>query len=651
MVPSNSDAFPFSGPTLRTVRPPEVTNRAGAKEKQDHSFPPKSKAGARLILIAVFLLSALYMAKELKRGWVPHDEGTFAQSAERVLQGQLPHRDFDEGYTGGLTYLNALAFRLLGTNLASLRYAMYLFFLAWVPATYYVASRFVSSPVAGAVTVLAVAWGPPNYSAAMPSWYNLFFATFGIAALLRYTETEERRWLLAASLCGGFSFLFKVTGLYFVAGVLLFLVLREQVTPSTKPAGRIENILYRIFVVFSVLLYEALLFNLLRQAESDKVFFSLWLPNLAVGAAIVWIEIRLEGRRGGRFAFLFSEIALLAAGFSIPIFVFLVPDLLGGSVAQSAKQFFFLTAHQVTQVRAYPPAVRAVYGILANVLFIALAFLTPPRIKNAFGILVLLSVPFTLFLIRVKEPLYVVGWGAVWILVPIVLILGVTLMVRWWALRQLSAIEVQQLFLVLSVAASCSLIQFPLTATVYLCYVAPLIILAATALVGCVPRPPRLPLVGAAIFLLLYVILDVQPGFVYAMGREYAPDMQTARLTLPRAGGLRVFPESAQTYEQLGVVLGRHAKGEYIYAAPDCPEVYFLYGFRNPTRTLFDFQEGPVGRIQRILAAVNEHDIQVVVLNREPQFSGPVPPDLRAALEYQFPNRAEVGKFEVRWKN
>lgn len=123
------------------------------------------------------------MARELKRGLVPWDEGVLAESAERVLHGELPHRDYHEIYTGGLSYLNAAAFRAFGTNLVSMRYMLFLFLLAWVPASYYVASRFVSAPVASAVTLLAVVWGPPNCSAAMPSWYNLFFATFGLASL------------------------------------------------------------------------------------------------------------------------------------------------------------------------------------------------------------------------------------------------------------------------------------------------------------------------------------------------------------------------------------------------------------------------------------------------------------------------------------
>ena len=61
-------------------------------------------------------------------------------------------------------------------------------FLAWVPAVFYIASRFVRPLAAGGITLLAVAWSLPNYSAAMPSWYNLFLATFGVAALFRFLE-------------------------------------------------------------------------------------------------------------------------------------------------------------------------------------------------------------------------------------------------------------------------------------------------------------------------------------------------------------------------------------------------------------------------------------------------------------------------------
>ena len=126
---------------------------------------PAPPTGKTFVLLVVWAISAAYAITWIDHGWIPHDEGTLAQSAERVLTGELPHRDFDEGYTGGLSFLNAAAFRVFGVNLLSLRIPLLLFFLAWVPALYYISSRFVTPVAAGATVLLAVAWSVPTYPA------------------------------------------------------------------------------------------------------------------------------------------------------------------------------------------------------------------------------------------------------------------------------------------------------------------------------------------------------------------------------------------------------------------------------------------------------------------------------------------------------
>jgi len=71
---------------------------------------PPFAARPAAVLIVVWIGSALYVGARLNRGWVPHDEGALGHSAERVLAGQLPHRDFDETCTGGLSFLNGIPF-------------------------------------------------------------------------------------------------------------------------------------------------------------------------------------------------------------------------------------------------------------------------------------------------------------------------------------------------------------------------------------------------------------------------------------------------------------------------------------------------------------------------------------------------------------
>jgi hypothetical protein len=616
----------------------------------------KAYSRGRLLFALVFVVSALYMAQELRRGWVPSDEGTLAECADRILRGELPHRDYHEGYTGGLSYLNAAAFRLFGTNLASMRYMLFLFFVAWIPAFYYAASRFVSAPVASAVTLLAVAWGPPNYGAAMPSWYNLFFATFGLAALLRYIEVQTGRWLLLAGVCGGISFLFKLPGLFFVNGALLFLVFREQIAPSAKPTDRPDSLWYRIFVVTSILLYEALVFAMLRKLANSATYLYFWVPELAIGGAVIWHEFYVARNRSHRFHFLSHELLLFGFGVAIPIGLFLVPYLLTGSVGLLVRDVFAVSGRVIGHAYMRPPVLWFLEGCVVNLLLGGVVLLTRSKTAPGFWEVVLLGtplallIPAALFLARQTKYFYQLVWSTIWVLAPLIVVLGAGLLVRWCLRNRLGSLQRQRLLLTLSVMAACSLIQFPFSNTIYFCYIAPLVLLSATTLVSLMDKPPRLAVSGIMCFCFLFAVFELTPGFVYHLGVQYAPDTQTVRLSLPRAGGLRVTAETAHEYEELDRLIRQHGRGEYIFAKPDSPEVYFLSGFHDPTGIFFDFYEDASGRTQRALAAIQSHNINLVVLNHRPPFSGPIADDLKTALERDFPNRADAGDFEVRWK-
>jgi hypothetical protein len=87
-----------------------------------------------------------------------------------------------------------------------------------------------------------------------------------------------------------------------------------------------------------------------------------------------------------------------------------------------------------------------------------------------------------------------------------------------------------------------------------------------------------------------------------------------------------------------------------MYAAPDCPEVYFLSGLESPTRHYFDYAEDPRDYSKRTLSVLDSLNVNTVAINRDPQFSGPMSPALYGSLQERFPNSTEIGKFEVRWK-
>ena len=92
-----------------------------------------------------------------------------------------------------------------------------------------------------------------------------------------------------------------------------------------------------------------------------------------------------------------------------------------------------------------------------------------------------------------------------------------------------------------------------------------------------------------AAFSALFAIFVFRPGFLTYMYRGYHSDEQTSALMLPRAKGLRVSQQDAATYDELIPFVQHLAAGRHLLAGPECPEVYFLSGLKNPTTILFDF--------------------------------------------------------------
>jgi hypothetical protein len=241
-----------------------------------------------------------------------------------------------------------------------------------------------------------------------------------------------------------------------------------------------------------------------------------------------------------------------------------------------------------------------------------------------FGVPIAVLIPATLLLARQVSGFYMMVWNTIWVLAPLAVVLGMGLLVRGSFLSRISPVQRQRLFLVVAATATTSLIQFPFTIPIYFCYIAPLLLLSVTAIVSLTDRPPVVAVAGAMCFCCLYAVFELTPGFIYDLGIKYTADIQTVRLSLPRGGGLRVSAATAREYEELDSLIRQHARGAYILAKPDSPEVYFLSGFHDPTGIFFEFYEDSSVRTHRALAAIQLHNINLVVVNHHPPFGGSI---------------------------
>jgi hypothetical protein len=316
--------------------------------------------------------------------------------------------------------------------------------------------------------------------------------------------------------------------------------------------------------------------------------------------------------------------------------------LLSQSVMALLRGVFILPAKRLAFAMIPAQTTNIVTVFLFLVLVVLIAFASDGKGRHLWAGILVLALAWALWISAKVESVYEAAWFALAIAIPVTVVQGAALLGASRSAKQLTFDRQQQLMLILCVAGLVTLVQFPFSVAMYFCYVAPVAVLAVTSLLNSMERSPRFVLGALLVFYLLFGIERLNPVL--------NPVTQTAPFTLPRVGGLSVYPEAAQLYQELIPVIQAHAVGTFTYAAPDCAEVYYLSGLLNPTRTLFDFLDNPEGRNARILYALESSGVNTVTINKgETQFSGPIDSALLESLEDRYPHSAEIGHFEVRW--
>jgi Dolichyl-phosphate-mannose-protein mannosyltransferase len=592
------------------------------------------------VLVLAWTASAFWVWHYVDRGWWPNNGGAFGLSAERVLAGELPHRDFDEIYTGGVSFLNALAFKVLGTSMTAMRRVLFVFFLAWIPSVYWIATRFAGALVAGLMTLLAAGWSMCIYTEPIANWYNLFFATFGLASLLRWFETGRRRWLAVVGACAGLSILAKIVGIFFLIAACATVLFTEQTANRQKPApddGRrsAPATAYRVGIALALCAGVFLLGAIVFRWHGTAGLLHFVLPNALLAAVLVRNEIAgPAGSATTRFREHVRLMAPVVLGLAAVVLPFLVPYAMTGSLGDLVNGLFVAPRKRL-DVMVIPPPMFS----WASLPVLAMLAWVPrwPR-RPAWLLAGALAVAGVAWIVgrdpNEVEPPLVESLRAI---APAAVVAGtLPLIFR----RTRDDLRSAPVFASLAVTGFCSLVQFPVAMPIYFCFVIPLALLAALAVFDERRSAARASLVVA---ILTYLVLAISAV-------EHIHEEDVAKLDVDRAGGILVKPGDAKQYRELVELVRSLAGGDAIYATPDCPEVYFLSGSRSPTRTSYDFFDEPEGRVRRIEESLVRNGVRVVVLNRLPQFSGPPPAELLARLAEAYPQTAVVGNFEVRWK-
>jgi hypothetical protein len=213
------------------------------------------------------------------RFWWPVDEGVYAYVAQRINAGDVPHRDLVDLHAGYVNLLHALAFRLFGEDLVSLRYPLALLTIvqAWLAALL-LRPRGMGQAAIAALVVTAFSF--IQFLNPSANWYALFLFFVTVWGLTRVDATRLSGAVLVGFLIG-LCFLFRqLSGVFLAMGVLTWILFR----PQPRAEGR--GVLARALLVIMALGLGGYLWS--KGSITGLLLIGIWPFGLLLWAA--WHE-------------------------------------------------------------------------------------------------------------------------------------------------------------------------------------------------------------------------------------------------------------------------------------------------------------------------------------------------------------------------
>ncbi|HVX88395.1 MAG TPA: glycosyltransferase family 39 protein [Gemmatimonadales bacterium] len=592
----------------------------------DGAVPPRSEVSPAVWWTAVAMaLATLDLSQHLFKNWVAFDDGAMGQAAALVRSGAWPHRDFTDIYSGGLALLDAGAQWLFGDTLIALRIPLGIATILWVGLLAACFRRFVSPAAAAGLALVAYLWGPPLYTAAMPSWYMLFLATAVVWSLLRWHETGESRWWGLAGLCVGLAIFIKINALFLLAACGCVLLLDERIR-----SGLLGAVIALLGVAGACLT--------VSRGWPAGAAAMLYLPLVALAVAAVRHDrLRTEPPPADLRRTL-GPGAWLGAGVAVVLVPWLAAYAATGALRPLIDGVLILPFKRTAFAALVPPAFwipdLAVLALLGWALF---GRWTEARAFRAALLVVAAALLATEAARRSPDWMVLLGWREIRIAALVALLAAAV--VRWRTRGE----EARPVMIVAWVAAWFALLQYPFGAPNYLAYVAPLILLAGTAAAAAtIPRT-----LGAAIAFALALwttgVDHDQPLTILGYG-HISPPRQLARFELPR-GGIEIPVHEAYWYSAIDEILDRWG-ADTILAGPDAPEIYYFTGRPFQGREFFEFM-APDWSTDEFVSRIARGHPDALVLNLRPYFSRIPIDSVMARLPERPVADTTIGRFRL----
>lgn len=539
-----------------------------------------NKFTARFLFILVFLINFLIVGHFHNQSWWAYDEGFYAHVAERVLDGEVLHRDIQERHTGYINFANAAALHFFGRKLVSLRYP--LAFLA-VLQSVLVFFLFLSYGIwFAAVSALAsTAFGFVLFPNPTPNWYCLFLIVLLISQL-HFSKKESQNRILFSGFIVGTIYLFRqLTGVFIAVATVFYLLLEEQRVGGTKSDRK--NLAGKIIMG---ILSSGMLFYLSRSTDwIGMILIGLWPFGLLLRG--VWLVSKPDKD-------VLKILGLLLAGACVGFLPITIYHGMHGSLHEWLKDTL-LDVFQVT----------------------SLAYLKDPSYQYLFWGGMYQGV-------KSWPSVYGISNGLFWISLPLLSLVNGVFTV--FALKQNGKNNAGQLIFPIFACFN-ALVSLYTQNHLYLYYSVGLSLLGWLWILC---RKHRKQAYAVSVLTVLLSSVALYGHAAQPLSRNLLETFGGIRKefvrsdTLPRSG-LRILPEELQLYLKLMEAIDRETKkGDSLFVFPNNAEIYFLSERKNP----FRFYNTALGLltekdVEQTLSELSAHPPKLVIFHTGDKYETP----------------------------
>jgi len=460
--------------------------------------------------------------------------------------------------------------------------------------------------------------------------------------------------MVQAGVMVGIAIVFKSTGFFLLAALLLWCASHAAHAGRTKPARGSWG--YAAFVTGAGAAFVLLVVRLVLMLPAEvhgSALFHFVLPIAVTVLWLSWSAYAAEVTAGDGVRALAALLMPLAAGMAVPLVPFLLMYVPDGALFDLFTGVFVTPAARMTLIWLPPPGRVATAGMMLAPLALTLGvrYAAPARGRRVTAVAVFLGVLAGVLAQRdeftsASVALMVRGLPVV---LPLVALWGS------WRREEEPGPYGSVVFLLVACAATAQLLQVPFANLPYSLYATPIAVLALVSVLVHRTAAPSPAVFAAGTFLIV-------AGFRHpaTSPMKIEPD-RWARLALPR-GGLWVSADDSALFAGVaGVMRGRPAGP--IHVVGGAPEYAFLLDRIPASRYVYDvLADSATKDARRVLPMLDRSGVRTVILLNQLGMNDSLVTRQVRALQQAFPESRkfgrlvfEGGKFtryvDVRWRD